>query len=259
MVFIRRLRNRIISRFRLSLLGGLLYQAFSTPPNRKICLVAATRFSESEFWAQAPLAPGLRHLRESADISIRLFFNNRQGLSSIYNAALRESEADHVVFLHDDVWINDEQLPEKVIESLRRFDITGVAGNVRRLPHQPAWLFLPSQGEAFLWDTAHLSGAVSHGSPGNSKLETYGPTHVRCELLDGVFLAVRRDKLLASRVFFDERFDFHFYDLDLCRSARRMGLTLGTWPIHLIHQSIGNFGSPDWHKGYQRYIQKWKE
>ena len=86
----------------------------------------------------------------------------------------------------------------------------------------------------------------------------YGPTPVPCELLDGVFLAARKSTLLDSGVRFDPRFNFHFYDMDFCRSARQAGLTLGTWPIVLTHKSPGNFG-PDWHHGLTIYLEKWGE
>ena len=58
---------------------------------------------------------------------------------------------------------------------------------------------------------------------------------------------------------FDERFPFHFYDLDFCRSARANGLRLGTWPITLTHQSGGRFGIPEWRKAYADYLNKWHE
>ena len=57
---------------------------------------------------------------------------------------------------------------------------------------------------------------------------------------------------------FDERFDFHFYDLDFCRTARQAGLSIGTWPIAMTHQSKGAFGSDGWIDGLARYRAKWK-
>ena len=56
----------------------------------------------------------------------------------------------------------------------------------------------------------------------------------------------------------DRKFDFHFYDLDFCRTARQVGLSIGTWPIEMTHQSRGAFGSPGWRDGLERYRGKWK-
>jgi hypothetical protein len=78
-------------------------------------------------------------------------------------------------------------------------------------------------------------------------------------LLDGVFTAARKQTLQNKSVRFDPQFDFHFYDLDFCRSVHAAGLTMGTWPVDLTHQSGGAFGSPRWHALYERYREKWSD
>ncbi len=60
--------------------------------------------------------------------------------------------------------------------------------------------------------------------------------------MDGVFLAAKKSALTEYAVTFDPQFDFHFYDMDFCRTARKAGLTLGTWLVKLTHQSAGAFG-----------------
>lgn len=219
----------------------------------------ATRFNEFEFWTKSPLGSGFSIFLNSENIEKKIYFENSVGLPSIYNKAIFETNADHIVFLHDDVWINDKDFIRNIYSGLRRFDVIGVAGNVRRLKNQPAWSFRSFDESKFEWDYGFLSGEVAHGSPGNSPVSKYGPTPVRCEILDGVFIAVRRDILIKSKVKFDEIFDFHFYDMDFCRSARVKNLSLGTWPIKIIHQSSGAFGGGDWLRNYKKYIEKWGE
>jgi GT2 family glycosyltransferase len=80
-----------------------------------------------------------------------------------------------------------------------------------------------------------------------------------CELLDGVFMAVRRSTLIGKDVFFDPRFDFDFYDMDFCRTAREKGLRLGTWAVSLTHQSSGKFGTKRWTENYRKYLDKWTD
>ena len=75
---------------------------------------------------------------------------------------------------------------------------------------------------------------------------------------DGLFLAVHSDTLRAKHVEFDERFDFHFYDMDFCREAEAKGLRLGTWTVSVIHESGGNFASESWRAAYGRYLAKWR-
>ena len=106
-------------------------------------------------------------------------------------------------------------------------------------------------------DATQLSGAVAHGKMPFGGIQVYGAAPAECELLDGVLLAARKSVLAGRGVSFDPRFDFHFYDLDFCRTARGRGLRLGTWPICLTHQSGGAFGTESWKQGYQKYLEKW--
>ncbi len=221
-------------------------------------IVSATRLSESEFLAKSALGISLRRLGHDNRLHARIAFANRRGLPEFYNACiLAAGDQDALVFVHDDVWIDDNFLADRVLEGLRAFDVIGVAGNRRRVPRQPSWAFVDSQ---FSWDDrVNLSGLVAHGAHPFGAISYFGAVPGECELLDGVFLAARKSVLAAKGVAFDPRFDFHFYDMDFCRCARQRGLRLGTWPISLTHQSGGAFGRERWREGYRAYVEKWGE
>ena len=70
-------------------------------------------------------------------------------------------------------------------------------------------------------------------------------------------MAARRRTLIENGLCFDERFDFHFYDLDFCRQAEAKGVTMGTAAIDVIHQSYGNYSTDSWRAGYAKYLEKW--
>jgi GT2 family glycosyltransferase len=164
-----------------------------------------------------------------------------------------------LVFIHDDVWIDDYFFADRIADGLRVFDIIGVAGNRRRVARQPSWLFgAPGPDNVFTKDRENHSGAVAHGKAPFGSVDYYGETPAECELLDGVLLAAKRDALRRSAVRFDERFDFHFYDMDFCRTARAAGLVLGCCAVAITHGSVGTgLGKPDWRRNYQKYLQKW--
>jgi len=224
----------------------------STNPIVKI--VSATRLSELDFWNTSALGLSLRRL-DSGRYKYGLAFDNGEGLPHIYNHFILENDACEIIlFVHDDVWIDDYFLLDRLVDALQVYDVVGVAGNTRRIPFQPAWGFVDID---FTWDRDHLSGAIAEGQGPGGVVHVGGVTPAACELLDGVFLAVRKSVLLEKRVFFDPRFDFHFYDMDFCRTARANGLRLGTWPICLTHQGKGLFGTPQWREKYKIYIQKW--
>ena len=220
-------------------------------------IVSATRMTESEFWEKAPLGQSILRLASwDKRLITRVAYENTTGLPELYNTCIRADDSEDVlVFMHDDIWIDDYFLADRILEGLKQYDIIGVAGNRRRVPGQVGWALLDQQ---FTHDSAeNLSGLVAHGPFPFAPVYVFGTVPAECELLDGLFLAVRKSALREREVLFDPRFDFHFYDLDFCRTARSRGLRLGTWPICLTHQSTGGFNSPAWQESLRLYREKW--
>jgi Glycosyltransferase like family len=222
-------------------------------------IVSASRLSERDFWAHSALGASLRRLAADARIRTHIAFENQRGLPDIFNARLAQpAGAEVLVFVHDDVWIEDYFFVDRVLNGVGVFDVIGLAGNRRRLPSQPSWAFVRDAAGNLVWDDSqYLSGRVAHGKHPFGDVSFFGAVPAECELLDGVFLAAKKSQLNAAQVRFDPRFEFHFYDMDFCRSARAQGLRLGTWPICLTHQSSGAFGSAAWHEKCQQYLAKW--
>jgi len=227
----------------------------TSPAFRFVC---ATRETYDGFFRNTALGRSLS-IYNAPFARLTLFDSNTTGLPALYNEALRDAASDPaiLVFVHDDVHLCDFFWHVHILAGLRHFDILGVAGNRRRLPRQPSWRFLDDR---FTADSAeYLSGQVAHGKgfpPHN--LSSYGPSGQQVKLLDGLLLAVRSETLLSNNLAFDERFDFHFYDLDFCRQADAKQLRLGTWPLSVIHESEGQFDSPAWREAYAKYLDKWK-
>jgi hypothetical protein len=231
------------------------------PPSQEpmIEVVSATRRSEKDFWEESALGLSLRRLSPDWRLTAHIAFENTLPLPEVYNARINAIDSKPIlVFIHDDVWIDDSFFADRILEGLKSFDVIGVAGNRRRVPNQPSWAF---QDGEMTWDTTHLSGHVAHGSHPFGAIAFFGPAPAECELLDGLFIATKKKTLTKAKVRFDSRFDFHFYDLDFCRSARAKGLRLGTWPICLTHQSEGREGyaSQNWSDKYRVYLEKWKD
>jgi GT2 family glycosyltransferase len=222
-----------------------------------IDIVSATRLGLDAFWSTSPLGLSLQRLSHDSRLArAHVAYENRRGLPEIYNERIAAADSSGIlVFVHDDVWIDDYFLADRILAGLQDYDVIGLAGNRRRKPSQPGWAFVDDQ---FTWDDmANLSGAIAHGKQPFGALSAFGPVPADCELLDGVFLAAKTASLRERQVAFDPRFDFHFYDMDFCRSARRQGLRLGTWPICMTHQSDGAFGSEAWRQKYRVYLEKW--
>jgi hypothetical protein len=204
-------------------------------------IVSATRMPQSQF-AGGPLGQSLARMSDQ-EVTVSIAYANNRGLPEVYNARIMESMADVLVFVHDDVWITDNFFRFRVIEGLEKYDVVGVAGSNKLASGQLLW-----------WkaDRSAWSGCIAHGEHPLSRIDQFGPFGA-CELLDGVLLAVRRERAPM----FDPQFDFHFYDLDFCRSARSLGFDLGTWPISITHIGKPEIFDDSWRLNAARYLAKW--
>lgn len=218
--------------------------------------VSATRLDEAAFLRESLLARSLARVKEFTPLVIAVAYQNKRPLGEAYNQALdAAAPGDAIVFVHDDVWIDDWYIAHRVEEALAVYDVFGVAGNLVREPRQQSWAFA---GETLKQHHEKLSGGIFHGTNESSVPSRFGTTPEPVKMLDGVFLAARVGKLRESGVRFDPRFRFHFYDTDFCRSCEKAGLRMGTWPIALTHKSAGrNWAGPDWDDAFRAYLDKW--
>lgn len=225
---------------------------------KPIRLVCATRHSREQFATESALGRSLSIYRHTQPPELLLYEKNSRGLSTVYNTAIDHAKDNPaiLVFIHDDIFLVDFFWVERIYEAAARFDIAGLAGNTRRVPFQPAWAFVNTQ---FQWDEPkYLSGVVGHGKGFPCQnISAFGRSLRECKLLDGLMLVADSERLHSAGVRFDEQFMFHFYDMDFCRQAELKGLTMGTYPISVVHESGGAFGTPAWRKGYELYVQKY--
>lgn len=177
--------------------------------------------------------------------------NNKKGLSEVYNSYIcEENRGKYVVFVHDDVYLDDGFVEEKLQEAHKKFDIVGIAGCISPKIQSPALWHLMA-------DRKDLRGFCSHVFPdGTTNMASFGNSKEEVDMIDGVFMSVDVSALLDADCKFDPEFDFHFYDLAFCCRAKRCGLTLGVWPIFIRHLGLGQ---PDerWKELEPRFIEKY--
>jgi hypothetical protein len=223
----------------------------------KFKLIVATRVAEQDFYTKTATGRSLA-FHMPPFLEVQVFPNNSEGLGTLYNRAIRESSNDPaiLIFAHDDLHILDYYWLHRIADGLKNFGVIGLAGNRRRVSRQPSWAFVDTK---FTWDAPeNLSGVVGHGrSFPPSALNIFGPPYQQVLLLDGLLLASESKTLIENNLLFDERFKFHFYDLDFCRQAEIKNISCGTLDLSLIHESVGSFGSDAWKISYQQYLEKW--
>src|ERR1039457_4932152 len=182
-------------------------------------------------------------------------------LPRLFNIAIDDAKADPaiLVFIHDDIEMRDFFWPYHLVDGLERFDLVGLAGNMRRVQNQAMWGGLDMMHP----DKGYHSGIVAHRyEKGIVRINCFGTPFRRVQFLDGLFLAAHSDTLHKHNIRFDEQFAFHFYDMDLCRQFELKNLRMGTIGISLVHDThVGSgvgYDDPQWAQTYEKYMKKWK-
>lgn len=227
-------------------------------------LVAVSQVPEDLFMEATYLGRSLKRIPDALLPTINLACGNTganvRGLSEIFNLVIDQAAPDtSVIFIHDDVYLNDWFFARRVLEALEHFDVVGLAGSANPDLSQPSWgIEFDEHLNPLGWQPdAQRSGIVNHFDYACPNVSVYGPTPAPCVLLDGVFLAMKMGVVKERGLRFDPRFRFHCYDIDFCRSAGEKGLRLGTWPIAVTHDSSGGFASAEFKQSARAYLDKW--
>ncbi len=212
----------------------------ATPDNRP------TFEANSTFW---------KSIERRAQIDYQIYYSNTTGLSQVYNEALKEFGPgyDYIVFVHDDVSIEDSFVLQKLCKAHETYDIVGLAGGLDIV-------YNPSKPPLWHLMTQYHHGAVAHPTQadGGLTVASFGPTPAKCHLVDGLFISVNTKALAKASVSFNEDMTFHFYDLALCMNARRANLKIGVWPIWVVHQGLGDsFKSISWEQCAEKFVKQY--
>lgn len=179
------------------------------------------------------------------EIDLMIHYENKKGLPEVYNTYITKNNAkkyDYMLCIHDDVYVDDLKIRGKLYTAHKQFNIVGLAGCLKPVIKKPALWHLMSE-------RANWRGYVAHNNKDDFtaiNMTSFGPTPSRVVLIDGLFMSIDINAALNTDWNFDERFNFHHYDLASCLSANKKQMTIGVTPINVIHSSPGlsNYHDP---------------
>lgn len=176
-------------------------------------------------------------------------------LSKIYDDIMQPGKINDkiVVFIHDDVEFLKPGWGKEVIRLFndnKDYGIIGVAGSAQ-FDENAAW-----------WRYDKKYGQILHRSNGKSWLTAFSPLLNKdleevC-VIDGVFMAVHRDRI--TKGFSPDLEGFDFYDITFCLDNYLDGKTkIGvTTNIRMCHKSVGEL-KPGWYINRELINEKYKE
>lgn len=194
--------------------------------------VVATQNNQENFKKNSPICLFLDKTGNFSNSTI--LYENKIGLTKIYNSFItRENQDKKIIFVHDDVLIDDVFLFEKLDVAFEKYDIVGLAGTKKcDITKPPAW-HLMSERQDHVGEVAHSKDKVHWTT-------VFGPTDSRALIIDGLFIAVSVKRLLETNTRFDENFEFHHYDITFCLNANKNKLKIGVYPIKVTHFGLGD-------------------
>lgn len=209
--------------------------------NHKLLIVSCTKEADYE---NTLLYKSVNYIDPDRNwIDMKWITHNRAGLPSMYNQFLTEKyyqSYNIVAFVHDDVWIDDELIADKIEWAMMDYDIVGVAGCLNPKIQHPALWHTMSERKDHRGQAGHFVNqqkTKSFGEP--CYMTSFGVTPSRVAVVDGVFVAVNLSNILTRRWKWNENFTFHHYDIASCIDANNLGLRIGVYPINIYHASPG--------------------
>ena len=225
----------------------------------KLVLISCTRKTQEER-GTLPLYRSYMDGLNTPNIKLDMTWENKDGISSVYNKKIKEysdTDVEFLVCVHDDVYIDDLKIYEKLSAAKTKlnYDIVGLAGGLN-----------PKISDAALWhimtDRSQQRGEVAHpaGQQNQTMTTAFGPTPSRVAIADGLFLALHLPSIKKTNWKFNEKYKFHHYDIASCIDANRMGIRIGVYPIHVIHSSPGLMSIHDknWSESNKTFINEYR-
>jgi hypothetical protein len=155
-------------------------------------------------------------------------------LTEIYNLGLEDSKNDIVVFMHDDLILETQNITPKIVKLFEKhsdYGIIGLAGTNNLL--SGTW-----------WqDRDSMFGIVGHEHEGKRHVNKYSKQEFneklkRVTVVDGLFFMVHKQRI--KKKFNIEFQGFHFYDISFCVDNFLEDVKIGvTTKIRVTHKSIG--------------------
>jgi hypothetical protein len=216
----------------------------------KLLIVTCTQAKTDKEFEQRQIFQSFKKQYEgNSNIEPFIFKDNKRGLSECYNEILKDPKHidKTVLFVHDDVILEDLFLYEKLIHS--PYSITGLAGTktFNKKADKMAWHLSSNSREDYVGEVAHIKD--------NQVWTTvFGPTQSRALIVDGLFIACKVKHLVEKDLYFDEQFQWHHYDMSFCLKANEKKVSVGVLPIRVIHYGLGDsMLTEDWNKSNQKF------
>lgn len=161
-----------------------------------------------------------------------------KSICAIYNLGTNAAKYDIIAFCHEDI-IFDTHNWDAEVEILLKdkvIGLIGISGAIYKSKYPTSWNSIPSQ--------YYRSNLIEVGGKKMDSILDFG-TYSRVAVLDGCFIAGRKE-LFKKYKWNEKNLDgFHMYDIDISLQVGKSYINVVSNNILIKHLSVGNMGY-DW-------------
>ena len=180
---------------------------------------------------------------------------SQKGICTVYNEAAAKANFPYLCFVHEDVCFHTQGWGQILVDLLSNesHSLVGVSGSAYKSDIPGSWVDCDQQH--------YRVNALQHFAGKGVVEQRINPERKKLSevaVIDGVFMATRKNIWENSHFDTSMLKGFHGYDLDFSLSVGRFGKVLVTHEILLEHFSAGSF-SKEWVNDTLSVHRKWKQ
>lgn len=207
--------------------------------NKKICFISCV--NNEKMYDKALFY--IKNLNIPVGYKVEILcMKNAKNITGAYNKAMKNSDAQYKVYIHQDVFIINKDFIRdfiSIFEENKNIGMLGVVGS-KTIPPNGVW-----------WESQHIYGKISDSHTG--KLEflqfnTIENTYEIVKAIDGLIMITQYDIFWREDIFDG----WHFYDTSQCMEFQKAGYKIAI-PRQTKPWCIHDCGIINFKNGYEEY------
>ena len=179
----------------------------------------------------------------------------KKSISAVYNQGAQRAAFDLLCFLHEDVRIHSKDWGKSLVDLLsdQNIGLVGVSGAVYKSKYPATW----ASCDKSFYRTHSIQQFIDQVAPVVTCINPEGNNYSRVVVIDGVFMATRKDIFQQFQFDANTFSGFHAYDLDYSLQVGSRYAVVVSFDVLLEHFSPGGLNK-QWLEASVLLHNKWR-
>jgi hypothetical protein len=202
--------------------------------DQKFIFAVVSETSSFRFNSESLLARSLRRVN-SDHIELLHFQKKNASRAKVFNELIETSDPSTIlVFIDDDVWIDDWLICERLVQDIEKFDVLGLQGiqfdagpSLHDIVDELVWIEFKNKNLTQAPHLTHIGRQLVSDSPLLGKAHEFAPDSGTFDIFTGKVIAAKAGVLKTHNIFFDSHFDEFMHTIDLSLTIKMHQLRSG--------------------------------